>query len=35
MTDPKPTTIESSWPWVLAGMKTYLETGRQMAGSGS
>ncbi|WP_029210138.1 SRPBCC domain-containing protein [Arsenicicoccus bolidensis] len=23
------------WPWVLAGMKTYLETGRQMAGSGS
>lgn len=23
------------WPWVLAGLKTYLETGRQMAGSGS
>lgn len=23
------------WPWVLAGLKTYLETGCQMAGSGS
>ena len=23
------------WPWVLAGLKTYLETGRQMVGSGS
>lgn len=23
------------WPWILAGMKTYLETGRQMVGSGS
>lgn len=23
------------WPWVLASLKTYLETGRQMAGAGS
>lgn len=23
------------WPWILAGLKTYLETGRQMVGSGS
>ncbi|GAB95058.1 uncharacterized protein YndB with AHSA1/START domain [Kineosphaera limosa] len=23
------------WPWVLAGLKTYLETGRQMVGSGA
>ena len=23
------------WPWVLAGLKTYLETGHQMVGSGS
>lgn len=23
------------WPWVLAGMKTYLETGHQMIGSGA
>ncbi|HHU09830.1 MAG TPA: hypothetical protein GXZ60_07425 [Intrasporangiaceae bacterium] len=23
------------WPWVLAGMKTYLETGKAMVGSGS
>jgi hypothetical protein len=23
------------WPWVLAGMKTLLETGRPMAGSGA
>jgi len=23
------------WPWILAGMKTYVETGRQMAGSGA
>jgi len=23
------------WPWILAGMKTYLETGRPMVGSGS
>lgn len=23
------------WPWVLAGLKTYLETGHQMVGAGS
>ncbi|MDO5697222.1 MAG: SRPBCC domain-containing protein [Dermatophilus congolensis] len=23
------------WPWILAGLKTYLETGHQMVGSGS
>ena len=23
------------WPWILAGMKTYLETGKAMVGSGS
>ena len=23
------------WPWVLAGLKTYLETGQPMVGSGS
>ncbi|MDO5712218.1 MAG: SRPBCC domain-containing protein [Micrococcales bacterium] len=23
------------WPWVLAGLKTYLETGYQMVGAGS
>jgi len=23
------------WPWVLAGLKTLLETGRPMVGSGA